>query len=186
MQTHTSERAHLSLRNAQLDLSPVFPQSAETPGLLNDLTTAQIGNSPALHAIYVIDTPLRSINESFGPKWDDTFQGVGVGGAAGFNLTWAIVAWGYDTIGVGYFVIYEHSPPNSAFDIFSRSDGGPSPETLRSIDEAMRKLGDQQLSQIIDRIVPMVQNGARRGSPPFQCDATCINDKEGCRAIGIC
>ncbi|KAJ3476874.1 hypothetical protein NLI96_g10861 [Meripilus lineatus] len=182
--THTSQRAYLPLRNIQFDASPVFPQSTNTPGRLNDLLTFQIGDSLALHAVYGIDTPLRSIHRSFDSKWDYSFHLVGVGGSTGFNLTWAITAWGYDSSGIGYFLLYEHNPPN--FDIFSKSDSGPSHETLESIHKAVRELGNEKLSQAVGHIVPTMQDGARRGEPPFQCDMACIDDKEGCRALGVC
>lgn len=178
--TYSSQPSYLTLQNFQYDASPVFPQSAEIPGQNNDLTSFQVPNSSTIYTAYGIDTPRRSTQESLGPEWDHVYDFAGTGAIAAVNNTWELLAWGYDTCGVGYMVIYEtavaanDSP--SSLDIESRLDVGPSHETLVEIYEQLRGLGSEELTNLVEETVQLVQNGDRRGLGPVSCDAACINN----------
>ncbi len=61
-------------------------------------------------------------------------------------------------------------------DIQARLDTGPSHDTLNDIYQALRGLGNAELTSLVGQIVPLVQNGARRGMGPVVCDAACVNN----------
>ncbi|KAI0786490.1 hypothetical protein C8Q75DRAFT_276172 [Abortiporus biennis] len=166
--------------NFQFDSSPVFPQSIDFPGQNNDLTSFQAPNSTIIHTGFGIDTPRRSNDKSLGSEWNDVYDFVGTGAFSETNNTWELLAWGYDTCSDGYMVIYEtpvaaNGAP-AGLDIESRTDSGPSSDTLNELFTALRKLNNQALSSLVSETVPLVQNGARDGMPPVACDAACVNN----------
>ncbi len=178
--TYSSQASYLPFINPQADLSPLFPQSLDAPGQINDLLSYQLGNSSTIQTVYAIDTPRRSTQKSLGPGWDYVHDYAPARGIPGFSNAWEFLAWGYDTWGVGYIVLYE-APVASAgisacFDILSRSDIGPSRDTLEGIHKALRGLGNADLTGLVGQIIPLVQNGARRGMDPVACDAACLNN----------
>lgn len=178
--THTSQPSYFSLVNFQADTSPIFPQSAETPGQNNDLTSFQLAGSTTIHTAYGIDTPRRSNQKSLGPEWDHVYDFVGAGALSAVNNTWELLAWGYDTCGIGYLVIYETpvaaTGAPAGLDIESKIDTGPSKETLREIYSALRGLGNEELTRLVGQTVPLVQNGARTGVDPVVCGVDCLNN----------
>ncbi len=178
--TLTSQPTYLPLKNFQYDAYPLFPQSLETPGQNVDLTSYQVGNSTTILTAYGIDTPRRSTNKTLGLEWDQVYDFAATGAIQAVNNTWELLAWGYDTCGVGYMVIYETpvvaSGAPAGLDIEARSDVGPSHQTLRDIFEALRGLGNAELTSLVGQIVPLVKNGARRGMSPVVCDAACLNN----------
>lgn len=184
-QTYTSQPIYLGYLNFQFESSPFFPQSGDSLGKLNDLSTFQLAGSPTIYSIFGSDTPVRSNQRTLGPEWDYAFEFAASLGSNNTNYMWSMIGWGYDTCGVGYFVVYEDSSPT--LDILSRSDDGPSESTLEEIFSAIRELGNGELAQLVNQTVAMVQNGARRGSPPFQCGVDCVNNTFTCEAIvGLC
>ena len=164
----------------QYDASPVFPQSTTLPGQNNDLTSFQLANQSALFTAYGIDTPRRSNNPSLGPEWEAVYDFVGTGALAAVNNTWELLAWGYDTHGDGYLVIYETPVASngapSGLDIESRSEDGPSPQTLNGIYDALVRLGNEELTGLVRSTQRLVRDGRRSGTPPVQCDAACVNN----------
>jgi len=177
--THTSQPAYMTFRNMQFDSSPVFPQTIA--GQNNDLTSFQLPNSSVINTAFGIDTPRRANDPSLGPEFDLVFDFVGSGNLATTQNSWELLAWGYDSCGDGYMVIYETPVINSTdfpagLDIESRADTGPTPKTLTAIFSALKALGNSDLSALVDETVALVQDGARRGMPPVVCDATCVNN----------
>ncbi|KAI9870468.1 MAG: hypothetical protein M1830_004218, partial [Pleopsidium flavum] len=108
----------------------------------------------------------------------DVFDFAGTGKLTGVNNTWELLAWGEDTCGEGYMVIYETAVAASGspagLDIESRVEGGPSAETLKAILSAVRRLGGGELRGLAGEVKKVPENGARRGQLPVVCD-------EGCR-----
>ena len=78
--------------------------------------------------------------------------------------------WGVDATGVmgGDHAIY--------VDIDSRSEDGPSPQTLNSIYDALVGLGNKELTGLVHSMRKLVMDGLRTGIPPVQCDITCVNN----------
>lgn len=99
---------------------------------------------------------------------------------ASTNNTWSILSWGYDTCGIPFFVAYEseivavNNPPG--LDIQSKSDQGPTKETLDDILASLKALGNKDITALAKQTVATVQDGERRGLPPVACDAACINN----------
>lgn len=178
--TYSSQPAYLPLHNLQWDVSPFFPQSDVLPGQNNDLSSFQLANSTTVNTAYGVDTPRRSNNPSLSPEWDDVYDFVGTGSLSPINNSIEILAWGYDTIGVPYVVIYETpvaaTGAPSDIDINTRSDTSPSKATLTKIFDALLSLNNAEITALVQQTVPLVQNGARRGSGPVVCDAACVNN----------
>lgn len=180
--TYSSQPTYLSLLNLQWSPSPHFPGSDALPGQNNDLSSFQLANDPTVRTAYGIDTPRRSNNKTLGSGWNDVYDFVGTGGLAAVNNSIEIMAWGYDTEGVPYTVMYETAvldpaqPQPADLDIDSKSDMGPTNATLHFIFKALLELGNQDISELVKQTVPLVQNGARRGLGPVVCDAACVNN----------
>ncbi|CAL1699618.1 unnamed protein product [Somion occarium] len=178
--TYSSEPSYLHLHNMHSDTSPVFPQSSKLPGQNNDVVSYQIANSTTILTEHTIDTPRRSKDPSLGPEWDAVYDTVGTGNMAAVNNTWELLAWGYDTCGDGYLVIYETATPiirsPSGLDIESRSENGPSPETLADIFVELLALNNTELSELVKGTVKQVVDGRRWGMSPVECDAHCVNN----------
>lgn len=178
--TYSSQPVYTQLSNMQWNSSPVFPQSSTLPGQNNDLTSYQFGNSTVIATSYGIDTPRRSNDKSLGPEWDDVYDFVGNGKLAALNNTFEVLAWGYDTSGIPYHVVYEtlvvatNSPTD--IDVLSGSDTGPSKATLTEIFNALYTFKNAQVTQIARQVMPLTQNGARRGLGPVVCDEACVNN----------
>ena len=178
--TYTSQPAYFSMQNMQYDFSPVFPQSTSTPGRNNDITSFQLANQSTVFTAYGIDTPRRSKDPSLGPEWDAVYDFTGMGALATVTNTWQIIAWGYDTLGDGYLVLYETpvaaTGASSGLDIESRSENGPSLETLIRIYSALTALGNEELTGLVYSMQKQVVDGRRSGTPPVQCDIACVNN----------
>ena len=179
--THSSSQLYLtSFRNMQGDSAPVFPANASLPGQTNDVSSFQPPTSSMIITSYGISTPLRSLDKTLGSEWDAAFHFQGVGAMASTNNSWAILSWGYDKCGIPYFVAWESEivtvgqPP--ALDIHVRSDEGPTEETMKEIIASLKALGNEAITDLAERTVPLVQDGERRGLPPVVCDAACQNN----------
>ena len=179
--TYTTQPTYLPLLNMQWDSSPVFPQSDPFPGLYNDLASGQLANQSSIITDYGIDTPRRYSDPSLGPEWEAVYEYTGTGALAAINETWEVLAWGYDASGDGYIVIYETASAdnNSAppgLEIASRSENGPSAETVKAILHGLASLGDAGLTGLACSTQKIVVDGRRTGMPPVQCDAPCMNN----------
>ncbi|KAI0077400.1 hypothetical protein K474DRAFT_1697794 [Panus rudis PR-1116 ss-1] len=165
--TYSSQPLYAPTMNMQYDASPVFPQSSEFPGRNNDLGSFQLINSSTIITSYGIDTPRRTNNRTLGAEWDAVYDFSGTGILAGTKNTWEVLAWGYDECGDGYMVIYDttintfHSLP--AIDIESRSETGPTPETIEKIFKALRSLKNGEIDALANQTMKLVHNGARNG-----------------------
>lgn len=180
--TFSSQPNYLPLLNLQWNPSPHFPENGTLPGQNNDLSSFQLAGDTTIHTAYGIDTPRRSNDPTLGPGWADIYDFVGTGGLRTINNSIEMIAWGYDTDGVPYAVMYETpvlDPSNlgpADIDIDSRSDTGPTNATLGVIFDELLKLGNKEIAALTEQIVPLVQNGARRGLGPVVCDAACVNN----------
>ncbi|THH31223.1 hypothetical protein EUX98_g2992 [Antrodiella citrinella] len=178
--TYSSQASYFPLHNTQWDLSPLFPQSDSHPGQINDLASYQLENSTVIYTSYGVDTPRRSNNKTLGPEWDDVYHYGWLGDLNQINGSFEALSWGYDTLGVPYLVLYD-SPiaavgTSADIDIFSRSDTGPSKTTVEALSVALQSLNNTQISQYVRDMMPLVQDGARRGLGPVVCDAACVNN----------
>ena len=91
---------------------------------------------------------------------------------ADLTASWSMIAWGYDSCGIPYFAMFEDALGPS-IDIFSRSDTGPSRETLQKLFGELRDLGNKELWDLVG-------HGAHAASP-----AAMRMRGMGVRVIGI-
>ena len=91
-----------------------------------------------------------------------------------------MLAWGYDTYGEGCHVVYEtpvaRTGAPAGLDILSRSECGPSTETLKGIYSALVQLNNAELTGLVHSSRKLVVDGKRSGSPPVACDTACVNN----------
>ncbi|KAI0077401.1 hypothetical protein K474DRAFT_1674933 [Panus rudis PR-1116 ss-1] len=179
--TYSSHPLFLPLLNMQGDRSPVFPQSSKTPGKHNGLFTYQLANSSdTIYSLFGTDMPRRSSNKTLGPEWDAVYDWTAGGSLSSIMTTSEILAWGYDSCGAAYTATYATvtSMPNlsPSLIISSRSDKGPSEDTLHAVFEALSCLGNAELAGSVNRTRKHVQNGARDCLPPYECDTACVNN----------
>lgn len=164
----------------QGDSYPAFPANASLPGQTNDVTSFQQPNSSTIITSYGIDTPRRSSDTRLGLEWEAVFDFQGVGAMSTTNNSWAVLAWGYDTCGIPYFVAYEseiadiNDPPGLV--IHSRSDQGPTKETLAEIFSSLRAVGNKEITALVEQTKPTIQDGERRGQAPVVCNDACVNN----------
>ena len=93
--------------------------------------------------------------------------------------TWELMAWGYDTEGVGYIFLYEDPPStggkaNICFEV--RKWGHPTLETRTKLLSAVRDFGIPELTSMADSITPLRHDDRRDRSSPFACDEACMNN----------
>ena len=161
----------------QWTLSPT--ETNPIDGTLQDLTTEfALNRTDFVFENYGIDTP-TVIN---GKPVADSFTYIPTGPLAFANNTWEVIAWGYDSIGVPYSVVYE-TPADAGFvgpslDIISRDDTGPSKATLDLIYAGIKELHNQQLDGLLASVVKLTQNGGRNGERYPSCNATCTSNGE--------
>jgi len=151
---------YLNWQNMQWTLSPRPNNSFDDT--LNDLTSFQFLNTTKVWALYGIDSRMVIDNTTLRDSYDYKPSGAF---AFAFN-SWEVIAWGYDCEGVPYAVVYEtpafQTP--AAFDIISRSDKGPTKNTIDMIHRAVADLRNNELSGMLAQVKKLVQNGGRNGS----------------------
>lgn len=146
-------------------------------GTLQDLTSEFARNETSfVFKNYGIDTP-TVIN---GKPIPDSYTYVPSGPLAFANNTWEVIAWGYDSNGVPYAVLYE-TPADAglvgpALDIISRDDDGPSKATLNAIYDGIKDLQNSQLNTLLASVVKLNQNGGRNGELYPSCNTTCMTN----------
>lgn len=169
-QTNSSS-PNAAMRNLQYNPTPIDPD--DPAGDLNDLSSFQLLNNDTVFTSYGIDTP-TSIPAVY------SFAGTGL--LKGANDSLEVLAWGYDCRGVGYRVSYSSlttlTQTPASIDVLSRSDKGPDSATLSKIQDALVAFGDASITALAKRIGPALQDGARDGLPPVQCDAACKNNED--------
>lgn len=143
-------------------------------GTLQDLTTEfAVNETSFVFKNYGIDTP-TVIN---GAPVPDSYTYIPTPPLAFANNTWEVIAWGYDSEGVPYAVVYE-TPEDGGLigpvlDIISRSDKGPTKATLDAIYDGINDLHNDALDVLLKAVVVLPQNGARNGELYPSCNATC-------------
>lgn len=100
--------------------------------------------------------------------------------------TWELMAWGYDTEGVGYIFLYEDAPTtgglaNICFEV--RKWGHPTEETRDAVLDTVKGFNVPELSDLADRIVPLRHDGRRDQQPPFPCDEACASNVHHAEAV---
>ena len=119
-------------------------------------------------------------NTSLGLEWEAVFDYQGAGTLSTLFLSWMVIAWGYDTCGIPFFVEYvaEIVAANepSSLNIWSSNEQGPTKETLVELFASLRALGDDGITVLVEQTKPTIQDRERRGQPPLACDEACLNN----------
>ncbi|MCJ1367424.1 hypothetical protein MMC16_006557 [Acarospora aff. strigata] len=154
----------------EFDSAPL--PNATIPGQNSDLTSYQLASSndsSRIWTAYGIDTPR--------PRNFNVYDFQGTGKLNAISNTWELLAWGEDSRGDGYLVIYETpvvaTGGPAGLDIESRVEGGPSLETLGHIFKALTGLGNEELTKLVGEIGKVPRNGARENLAPVICDEDC-------------
>jgi len=143
-------------------------------GTLQDLTTEfALNETSFVFKNYGVDTPTL-IN---GQPVPDSYTYIPTPPLTFANNTWEVIAWGYDSDGVPYAVVYETPADGGivgpSLDIISRSDKGPSKPTMDAIYDGISDLHNDALTALLKIVVKLPQNGARNGELFPSCNATC-------------
>jgi len=157
----------------QWTLSPT--ESYAIDGTLQDLTSEfALNETSFVFKNYGIDTP-TVINGALVP---DSYAYVPTAPLAFANNTWEVIAWGYDSNGVPYAVVYETPDAGigPSLDIMSRDDDGPSKDTLNAIYAGVKSLYNEALNALLASVVKLPQNGGRNGELYPSCNATCVTN----------
>ena len=146
----------------------------------NDLATwnAQCENDTKVYSIFLHDT--EELPGSF------VFNTHATGRLSNQTNTWELMAWGYDTEGVGYIFLYEDAPTtgglaNICFEV--REWGHPTQETRTAVLNAVRAFDVPELTDMTDKIVPLRHDGRRDGLRPFACDKACMDNAHHAEAM---
>jgi hypothetical protein len=158
---------------------------ATIPGQNLDLTSFQISPTDShVYTAYGIDTPHYRGNSDCGAEcaYVYDFRGPNIDAAN----TWNLLAWGVDTRGDEYHVVYETQsydrngeplPGNTpGIDVICRNGEGPSQETLAGIFSALTGLGNANITSIVERIKRMKYDGRRKAEPQIVCGLSCLNN----------
>ena len=162
-------------QDMQWTLSPT--ETTPLDGTLQDLTSEfSLNETSFVFKNYGIDIP--TVKD--GKLIPDSYFYVPTGPLAFANNTWEVIAWGYDSNGVPYSVVYE-TPADAglvgpSLDIISRDDNGPSKLTLDAIHEGIKGLHNDQLDKLLASEVKLKQNGGRNGQRYPSCNATCVTN----------
>jgi hypothetical protein len=143
-------------------------------GTLQDLTTEfALNKTSFVFKNYGIDTP----TVIKGTPVPDSYTYIPTPPLTFANNTWEVIAWGYDSEGVPYSVLYETPADGGlvgpSLDIISRSDKGPSKPTLDTIYDGIKDLHNDALDALLKNVVKLPQNGGRNGQLFPSCNATC-------------
>lgn len=178
--TYSSIPEYQIFINFESDISLLA--NASVPGQTNDLSSYNLGDDPHVYTIYGIDTPRSATTSaSHDVRFVSDFRGGGI--FRNNTNTIELLAWGYDTHGVPFSVLYEtavQGPGTAAnpagLDIESKSGQGPSRRTVRAIRDAIDALGDPGLTAVARQLTLLGRDGRRRGTAPVVCDEACLNN----------
>lgn len=187
----SSNPTYFPIYNFQHDAYPVFP-SGSYPGLLPN-ATINASNPPVVDLTSFNSNATNDTNvyTAFGYDWPRpgipkgwVFDWEGTGTLSKTGNTWELLAWGFDTTGAEWTLIYETPVPRSnasvgapaALDIECRNKNGPSNETYSTIMKGIKKLAIPELTALADQIRLLSTDHRRDGSPPIACDEVCVEN----------
>jgi len=171
--SYSNSIIYQEFQDMQWTLSPTETYAID--GTLQDLTSEfALNETNFVFKNYGIDTP-TVINGSPVP---DSYTYIPTAPLAFANNTWEVIAWGYDSKGVPYSVVYETPDAGigPSLDIISRDDDGPSKDTLDAIYAAVKGLHNEALDALLASEVKLTQNGGRNGQLYPSCNATCVTN----------
>ncbi|KAF4546186.1 uncharacterized protein LTHEOB_4183 [Lasiodiplodia theobromae] len=114
----------------------------------------------------------------YGTTWPlapDSYESTLPGAGAVINNVWEFIAWGYDSKGVPYALLYETQagPLPPSISLLSRSNSGVAEDTYELLREGLRNLGNADLAQLADDLYHLPHNHNNDGEPFPTCGSTC-------------
>jgi flavin-binding protein dodecin len=87
----------------------------------------------------------------------------------GATSEYSMIAWGCDAEDVPYYASYstaaELTSTPAGIDLMSTSDEGPDQATIEAVVRALKRLGNEEITGLMESLTMMVQDGGRRGMP---------------------
>jgi hypothetical protein len=157
-----SNAQYAAFRNLQYDPTPVDDDDTCDPcGLVEDLFSFQLPGNDSIITTYGIDTPH--------PYFPNVLEYAATGVIVGATSEYSMIAWGCDAKGVPYYASYstatELTSTPAGIDLMSISDDGPDQETIDAVVKALKRLGNEEITGLVESLTRMVQDGGRRGMP---------------------
>jgi hypothetical protein len=154
-----SNAQYAAYRNLQYDPTALDP--ADPTGLVEELFSFQLPGNDTIITTYGIDTPH--------PYLPNVLYYNATGVIAGATSEFSMIAWGCDAKGVPYYASYstatELTSTPSGIDLMSTNDEGPDQATIDAVVGALKKLGNAEITGLVESLTRMVQDGGRRGMP---------------------
>lgn len=194
--THASiEQPNSSFVNLRVERYPIFPIDKDFPAgseaevcswsTCVDPEATNCEDSNAISTMFGHNIPIGAqgpTDKKYTAAW--SYSAAGVLGGMVEDLH-AVIAWGEDQSGSGYFAQYETGTDSDASSgdgiiIASRNEDGMDLATYiclsSSLKQLAEELGDNELSAIVSQIKPLQHDGRRHDEGPVECDASCVNN----------
>jgi hypothetical protein len=152
-----SNAQYTAFRNLQYDPTAVDP--SDPTGLVEDLFSFQLPGNDGIITTYGIDTPHH--------YFTNVLYYAATGVIVGATSEYSMIAWGCDAYGIPYYASYstatESTSTPAGIDMMTMSDEGPDQATLNAVVRALKKLGNEEITTLVESLTRMVQDGGRRG-----------------------
>ena len=154
-----SNAQYAAYRNLQYDPRPLT--SSDPRGLIGELFSFQLPGNDSIFTTYGIDIPH--------PYFPNVLYYAATGVLAGATGEFSMIAWGCDAKGIPYYASYSNATEltntPAGIDLMSTNDEGPDQATIDAVVRALKKLGNAEITVLVDSLTRMVQDGGRRGMP---------------------
>jgi flavin-binding protein dodecin len=154
-----SNAQYAAFRNLQYDPTAVDP--SDPTGLVEDLFSFQLPGNDSIITTFGIDTPH--------PYFSNVLYYAATGVIEGATSEYSMIAWGCDAQGVTYYASYstaaELTSTPAGIDLMSTSDEGLDQATIEAVVRALKRLGNEEITGLVESLTMMVQDGGRRGMP---------------------
>jgi hypothetical protein len=154
-----SNAQYAAYRNLQYDPTALDP--ADPSGLIEELFSFQLPGNDSIFTTYGIDTPH--------PYFPNVLYYNATGVIAGATGEFSMIAWGCDAKGIPYYASYstatELTSTPAGIDLMSTNNEGPDQATIDAVVKALNKLGNTEITGLVESLTKMVQDGGRKGMP---------------------
>jgi hypothetical protein len=154
-----SNAQYAAFRNLQYDPRAIDP--LDPTGLVEEVFSFQLPGNDSIYTTYGIDTPH--------PYFPNVLFYAATGVIAGATSEYSMTAWGCDVKGIPYYVSYstatELTSTPAGIDLMSTSDEGPDQSTIDTVIRALKKLGNEEITRLVESLTRMAEDGGRTGLP---------------------
>jgi len=160
-ETYSSTLDSNGLRNVQL--ISVYNSTAD---VTNDLTSYQVGSCPHIYTTFATDADTASQADNYPFRVPGTNQ----------TFVTDVLAYGLDTDCHRYIVSFG-TDPRPGLTITSQVQNGPTAKTKAAIKKALIDLGSRQVTEEVNKVGKIPDDGSRSGLPDFVCGTACLTNK---------